>query len=115
METNKRIEIALMALAARTSPNWKRPLKEYRNGWVEKIGATRLSQDEYGPTVIEWMGRLWVRRSDASKRGIAIWFSASRGGDNGEAVYDRLITFEHGYQPRSEPLAPDVIQALRDL
>jgi hypothetical protein len=61
------------------------------------------------------MGRLWVRRSNASKFGIAIWFSASRAGDNGEAVYDRLITFEHGYEPRAEALAPDVARALSDL
>lgn len=115
MDTSKRIEIALMALASQTSPNWKRPLKEYRNGWVAKIGATQLAQDEYGPTVVEWMGRLWVRRSKASKYGVAIWFSASRAGDNGETTYDKLITFEAGYQPRAEALAPDVARALRDL
>lgn len=108
----KRIELALMALASRTSPSWKRPLQEYKNGWVEKIGAFVISKDEYGPTVVFWMGRHWVRRSNDSKFGKAIWFSASRAGDNGEAVYDRLITFEDSYNPQAEPLPPGILKAL---
>lgn len=94
-ERVKRIETALIAIASRNAPNWKRPLSAYTNGWPQAIDAYVLSSDQHGPTAVSWMGRVFTRRSGENKKyGAAIWFSAPNGKDaEGNVNYERLITF----------------------
>lgn len=113
--TLKNIELALMACAAATPPNWKRPLSAYKNGWVKAIGAYEVTRDQHGPSVIFWMGHHYTRRCGSNpKYGAAIWFSRATGkGEDGETAYARLITFEDGAAPAAEPLPAYVVEKLR--
>ena len=113
--TLKNMELALMATAAASPPNWKRPLSAYKNGWVTAIGAYEVTTDQHGPAVIFWMGHHYTRRSGSNpKFGAAIWFSRATGkGEDGETAYARLITFENGAPPTAEPLPAYVAERLK--
>lgn len=108
------LRVALMAIASTNPPNWRRPLAAYKNGWVQQIGASEISRDACGPTVVAWMGHCYVRRAGENKKfGTAIWFSRSMGkNEAGETNYARLITFADGHTPTAEPLPDYVAQAL---
>lgn len=110
----KNIELAMMATAAAKPPNWKRPLAAYKNGWVTAIAAYEIARDDYGPSVVFWMGHHYVRRCGSNpKYGAAIWFSRAIGkSEDGETAYARLITFEDGPPPAAEPLPAYVAQKL---
>lgn len=109
------LRVALRVLAAAHPPNWKRPLKAYKNGWVEAIAAQEIARDDHGPTVIAWMGHTYTRRCGSNpKYGAAIWFSRAVGKDSeGETAYTRLITFEDTPPPAAEPLPAYVVERLR--
>lgn len=109
----KRIEMLALAIASQNPPNWKRPLKGYKEGWVKAIDGFVLHKDEYGPTVVWWAGHKYTRRTGQNaKYGAAIWFSRPDGRDDeGNPMYVRLITFAEG-EVEAEPLPDYVIQAL---
>ena len=108
------LRVALRVLAAAHPPNWKRPLKTYKNGWVEAIAASVIAEDKHGPTLIAWMGHTYTRRCGSNpKYGASIWFSRAAGKDqDGELAYLRLITFEDSPPPTAEPLPAYVAQKL---
>lgn len=110
----KSIELALMATAAANPPNWVRPLSAYKNGWVKAIGAYLVAADDYGPTVVFWMGHHYTRRSSENKKfGAALWFSRVSGKDAaGNNEYLRLITFTASANAEAEPLPDYVVKAL---
>lgn len=106
---------ALKAIAASSPPNWVRPLSDYQNGWVHKIGAILIASDNYGPTVVLWCGHFYIRRTGSNKQyGAAIWFSRAAGKDSdGDNNYLRLITFKEKAVPHAEPLPEYVIAKLK--
>lgn len=110
----QRLEAVARAIASQNPPNWKRPLRSYKNGWVEAIGATAIASDEHGPTVVAWCGHTYTRRTGSNaKYGATIWFSRAVGKGEGDTVnYARLITFEDGAAPTAEPLPAYVIDKL---
>lgn len=86
------------------APNFQRPIDQYPTFSWDSIEATVVRSDEYGPTHIEWDGRLWTRRSPENKFGEAIWFSRTSGKDtDGNNRYLRLITFKKVSE--AEPLS----------
>ena len=109
------LRVALRVLAAANPPNWRRPLKAYKNGWAEAIAATVIASDQHGPTLVAWMGHTYTRRCGTNpKYGAAIWFSRATGKDSeGETAYARLITFEDGPPPAAEPLPAYVVERLK--
>lgn len=85
----------IAAFMAPAGPSYKRPIGEYLTFDWSSIGAEVVKSDEFGPSVVEWNGKLWTRRSPENKFGEAIWFSAPAGKDaDGNVKYDRLITFK---------------------
>lgn len=59
------------------------------------IGAVVVQKDNCGPTVVNWRGQPFFRRSPNNKFAAAIWFSRCTGKDErGENTYERLCTFK---------------------
>lgn len=85
-------------------PNYQYDLAAFPSFNWESIGATVTSGDRYGAAAVTWGGHTYIRRSPQNKFESAIWFSRSTGkGENGENVYQRLITFKKG-SSKAEPL-----------
>lgn len=108
------LRVGLMAIASTNPPNWRRQLAAYKNGWVQQIGASEISRDAHGPTVVAWMGHCYIRRCGSNpKYGAAIWFSRPMGKNEAdEPQYARLITFSDKATPTAEPLPSYVADAL---
>lgn len=93
-------------------PNYQRPIDAYARFDWSSIDASVVATDGYGPTLVEWGGFTWKRRSPENKFGTAIWFSRSAGkDDDGANKYLRLITFKP--MGEIEPLSRGAEQALR--
>ena len=109
------LRVALRVVAAANPPNWKRPLKAYKNGWADAIAATVIASDQHGPTLIAWMGHTYTRLCGTNpKYGAAIWFSRAIGkSEDGETAYTRLITFEDSAAAAAEPLPAYVVEKLK--
>jgi hypothetical protein len=111
----QRLEAVVRAIASQHPPAWKRPLKAYKNGWVEAIGATAIASDQHGPTVVAWCGHTYTRRSGQNKTyGAAIWFSRVTGKDaTGNNEYVRLITFAADAEAEADTLPEYVAEKLQ--
>lgn len=93
----ERIAIALERLAPEAgAPNWQKPLTKFKTFDWSSIGASVVQSDPYGPAIVEWGGKQFVRRSPDNKFGAAVWFSRATGGKDAEGrnLYERLITFK---------------------
>ena len=100
-----RIATALEILVADQvpAPNYKRTLAQFKTFDWTTINAQVVNADSWGPTQVEWNGRIFTRRnSNDKKKGRAIWFSAVVSGTvaEGNCKWGRLITFK---DPTSSP------------
>lgn len=108
----QRVATALEKLAPPNpaAPNFVRPLAEFSVFQWEEIGARVLQRDLNGPTIVEWGGQPYSRRSPQNKYNPAIWFSRAVGKDEDGVKYERLITFREFSE--IEPLPQKVEKAL---
>ena len=108
----ERIASALERLAPpATAPNYQFPLEAFKTFNWGSIGATVERVDPSGAAIINWQGMQFVRRSPDNRFGDAVWFSRSTGKKNeqGQLVYERLITFRPVSNFDVEPL-PEKVQ-----
>jgi len=104
-----RIATALeaIALSKAPAPNFVRPISEYAEFDFNAIGAKVAAHDRHGPTMLEWGGYQWTRRSPSNKFGSAIWFSRPIGKDETGVRYARLIQSKRARLTRqSTPMWP---------
>jgi|GEM_PF-3792116 len=90
--------------ALQLAPDYSYPFSSYDGFDWSSIGATVVSRDQYGASIVQWAGRQYVRRSN-TKFGKEFWFSVSVDGD-----YKRLITF--GKTAEAEPLSNKTVDEL---
>ena len=94
----ERMANALDALAADkqpAAPNLVRDLAGFADFDWASIGAHVAGYDQFGPTMVEYRGQTYKRRSPENEYGAAIWFNRSIGKDaDGRNRYERLITFK---------------------
>ncbi|MBD2019395.1 hypothetical protein H6F43_04250 [Leptolyngbya sp. FACHB-36] len=96
--TLERIAVSLerMAPTDQKAPSWTKPLSDFLQFDWASIGATVVSMDDSGPSIVEWNGKQFYRRSPNNRFGEAIWFSRSIGEQDseGKTIYERLVTFK---------------------
>ena len=90
--------------ALQVSPDYSYPFSAFDGFDWSSIGATVVSRDQYGASVVQWAGRQYIRRSK-STYGKEFWFSVSVDGE-----YKRLITF--GKTAEVEPLSNKTVDEL---
>lgn len=89
-----RAAVEAMAIANSPEPRMVRPLGEYADFDWSGINASIVARDKSGPTVIEWGGYQWKRRS-RDDYGADIFFTRPNGKmPDGKVRYVRLITFK---------------------
>ncbi|MEP0755614.1 single-stranded DNA-binding protein [Trichocoleus sp. Lan] len=94
-----------MAPANTVAPNYQRPLESFTKFDWASISATVERSDQYGAAVVNWHGQQFTRRSPSNKFGEAVWFSRCVGkSEDGQNVYERLITFKPVSKVEVEPL-----------
>lgn len=102
-----RIATAMEALVAAqtpaTPPDFVRGIGEYATFDWSSINAHVIERDEYGPSVVEFRGKAYKRRSPENKYDPVIYFSRAYKDENDAITYERLITFKE-FKP-AEPLA----------
>lgn len=93
-----RIADAVEALAADkqpAAPNLVRDIAGFADFDWASIGAHVTGYDQFGPTMVEYRGQTYKRRSPENEYGAAIWYNRSIGKDEeGRNRYARLITFK---------------------
>lgn len=90
-------------------PNYQHDLAAFSRFDWSSIAATVVERDRYGVSAVSWGGHEYKRRSPQNKFADAIWFSRCTGsGDNGEKVYQRLITFKRA-SSKAEPVPERVM------
>jgi len=113
-ESLQDIELHLrqLAISSNPAPNYQRAMSEYNNFDWSSIGATVLSRDNDGATVVEWNGQVFKRRSPNNKYDAAIFFSRCLGKDAaGNNQYARLIKFTPPAE--AEPISDKAKKAIR--
>ena len=90
--------------ALQLAPDYSYPFSSYDGFDWSSIGATVVSRDQYGASIVQWAGRQYVRRSNP-KYGKEFWFSVSVDGE-----YKRLVTF--GKTAEAEPLSNKTVDEL---
>ncbi|ARV57992.1 hypothetical protein BZZ01_04480 [Nostocales cyanobacterium HT-58-2] len=91
------------------APNYQYPLESFTRFNWESIGATVVTNDQYGAAVVSWRGKQFIRRSPSNKFGEAIWFSRCIGkDDSGENRYERLVTFKPISKVEVDPIPEKV-------
>ncbi len=90
----ERIANALERLSPQEAPNYRRSLKNWQEFDWSDIGAVVMGKDKFGPTVVEWQGKEFKRRSPENAYGAVIFFSRAIGKDGDRTLYERLITFK---------------------
>jgi hypothetical protein len=76
------------------SPNYIKPIEEYRAFNWASIQASVVRSDQDGPTHVSWNGQVFTRRSPVNKFEPAVWYSRASGkSEDGETEYAKLITF----------------------
>ncbi|KOP26369.1 hypothetical protein AMR41_10820 [Hapalosiphon sp. MRB220] len=110
----EKLTAAVERLTPRTAPNYQFPLKSFKDFDWSSIGATVERKDQYGPAIVSWGGQQYTRRSPTNKYDPAVWFSRCVGkGDDGNNLYERLITFKPLSKTEVDPL-PDKVSRLID-
>lgn len=93
------------------APNLQRPLEGFASFDWSSIGATVERSDVYGAAIVSWRGQQFVRRAPSNRYGEAIWFSRCTGKDeNGNNVYEKLVTFKPVSLVEVEPVPERVSQ-----
>lgn len=88
-----RAALEAMAIANAPEPRMVKPLSTYQDFDWSSINALVVAQDKTGPTIVEWGGFQWKRRS-RDDYGADIFFTRPNGkGPDGKVRYIRLITF----------------------
>ncbi|NJL01045.1 MAG: hypothetical protein HC838_17525 [Spirulinaceae cyanobacterium RM2_2_10] len=87
------------------APNFERQLSDFGDFDWASIQARVIERDRYGPTLVEWRGRQYKRRSPDNKFGAAIWFSRAIGKEGDRVKYERLITFRSSDSDEVEPIS----------
>ncbi len=105
----ERIADCLESLAPKSAPDIKKPIEEFRNFDWSSIGAHVEKSDNYGAALVSWKGQLYTRRSPQNKYEPCIWYSRCTSKDeNGNNVYERLITFKSLSKHEADPLPQKV-------
>ncbi|WP_026736161.1 single-stranded DNA-binding protein [Fischerella sp. PCC 9605] len=105
----ERMTAALDRLSPRTAPNYQFPLEQFKSFDWSAIGATVERKDQYGAAIVSWGGQQFTRRSPANKYEPAVWFSRCVGkGDDGNNLYERLVTFKPLSKSEVEPVPEKV-------
>ena len=78
-----------------------RPLAEFTTFDWATIQAQVVETDRYGPTIVCWQGKQYLRRSPNNNFRTAVWYSRYVGRRGEVRVYDRLITFRETVSPRA--------------
>lgn len=108
--------VEILVAAQVPAPNYKRPMREYKNFDWGAINARAIARDTHGPTQVEWNGRLFTRRNSTDKKkGSAIWYSCVVSGtvSEGNVKWGRLITFKDSAsdpEPLDEKIARQAAQ-----
>lgn len=105
------LESIARAMAPQHAPDYQHDLTDFPDFDWTSIGATVTFCDRDGAAVVTWGGHTYIRRSPHNKFDVAIWFSRCVGKENGELVYERLITFKR-MRSGVEPLPTRVSQQL---
>lgn len=87
------------------APDWEFPIESYASfDWVAH-GAQVIASDGDGPTVVQWGGKNFKRRSPDNAFDPAIWFSHCIGKtEDGRNEYVRLVTFRKFKDDDVQPL-----------
>jgi hypothetical protein len=87
------------------APDLRAPIEDFLSYDWEAIGATVVNSDREGPSTVEYLGKLWTRRSGNNPDfGPAIWFSRSTGKDEkGQNQYACLIKFQQVRKAKALP------------
>lgn len=89
-----RAALEAMAIANSPEPRMVKPLPEYTDFDWSAINALVVARDKSGPTIVEWGGFQWKRRS-RDDYGADIFFTRPNGKlPDGKVRYVRLITFK---------------------
>lgn len=105
------LSVQQLAMANTEAPNYQRILAEFTSFDWSSIGATIERSDQFGAAIVSWRGQQFVRRSPSNKFGEALWFSRCVGkGDDGENLYERLVTFKAVSSIEVEPLPDKVVR-----
>lgn len=89
-----RAALEAMAIANSPEPRMVKPLSEYEGFDWSVINATVVARDKDGPSLVEWGGFQWKRRS-RDDYGKDIFFTRPNGKlPDGKVRYIRLITFK---------------------
>lgn len=92
--------------------NYQLALESWTTFDWASIGATVERQDEHGPTIINWRGQQFTRRSPNNRFKESIWYSRCTGKDaNGTLQYERLCTFKPLASVEIDPL-PERVRRL---
>lgn len=88
-----------------SAPDWEFPIESYAGfDWVAH-GAQVIARDGDGPTVVQWGGKNFKRRSPDNAFDPAIWFSHCIGKtEDGRNEYVRLVTFRKFKDDDVQPL-----------
>lgn len=101
--------VAQIVSSNTTAPNLTAPLESFATFDWSSLGATVERSDQWGVAIVSWRGLQFVRRSPSNKYDPAIWFSRCTGkADNGENIYERLVTFRPLSKIEVEPVPEKV-------
>ena len=114
MQALERIANALERISPQTAPNYQYPLESFKSFDWNSIQAKVIKSDQYGAAVVRWNGKQYIRRSPSNKYNPAVWFSRCTGkSDDGNNLYERLITFKPLSKAEAEPL-PEKVRNFTD-
>lgn len=101
--------LAQASEAAKPFRSHLKPIEQFPGFDWGSIGATVVAADDDGPTVVEFGGESYKRRSPQNKFTPAIWYSRSIGKDEGgENQYQKLITFKDLSTEEVDPIPAKV-------
>jgi len=87
-------------------PEWIVPIESFPVFDWHAHTCTVLATDDAGPTLVQWNGKTFKRRSPENAYDPAIWFSRCVGKDaEGRNEYARLITFKQYKENDIQPLS----------
>lgn len=90
-----RQSLAVIAGAMATAPDIRQPIQDYATFNWSSIGAEVLRNDDDGPSLVKWNGKIFKRRSPQNKFEPSIWFSRCVGKrEDGANNYETLISFD---------------------
>lgn len=100
----------LASAGGNSSPNYFKRLSDFQNFDWSSINADVIERDRDGVSVVEWEGRMFIRRKGNADYDPALYFSVCTGKDEaGKNKYDRLITFK---QPSKAKRVPEETKEL---